>query len=173
LAGVAPLSRNLEEWNGTVRFEDENSTAIVSYALLAHEDNPDRTAMVSRISKALDGFCIAAGLVQSAGFCCDSFTILRYTHKGLNLEKGGLAQVELWRMELRLAVELFAEVKRLSFLDDVTQSEAISIQIITIQILEPFLPVIIRSLYENNVDYILYLCSLAVQFLYLDFLSYI
>ena len=106
LAGVAPVSRNRREWNGNVRFEDENSTAIVSYAFLADEDNPGHLAMASRINKALEGACIAEGLVQAAGFCCDSFTILKNTFNDLNPEQGKSAQVEMCPNRVKACCEI-------------------------------------------------------------------
>ncbi|RYP68781.1 hypothetical protein DL770_008391 [Monosporascus sp. CRB-9-2] len=71
LAGVTPSTRNLEDWDGSVKFEEDNSVALVSYA------HPDIHKVVARVTNALQRFCTALGQAQSAGFCCESFTVLR------------------------------------------------------------------------------------------------
>ncbi|KAK5011794.1 hypothetical protein LTR28_003609 [Elasticomyces elasticus] len=63
LAGVVPISRNIEEWNGNVRFEEHNTIAIVSYTSLEANIGMNFSTTISRISKALGGFCTAAGQV--------------------------------------------------------------------------------------------------------------
>jgi hypothetical protein len=172
LAGVTPISRNKREWNGDVTFEDGNSTAIVSYTLLTIEGYPGHSIMALRIKHALEGLCTAAGLVQTMGFCCDSFTILKSPSYDLNPEKRKLLKVELCQVELKLAAELFAEVKRLCLLDNATSSDATQVLAITVRILRPLLPGITSDLNEDTLDHIFHLCSLAVQFLCLGFLSY-
>jgi hypothetical protein len=75
LAGVTPISRDLEEWNGFVRFEQQNCVAAISYSQFADSKFPEHRKILSRIANTLERFCNATGRVQTPGLCCDSFTI--------------------------------------------------------------------------------------------------
>jgi ankyrin repeat protein len=170
LAGVTPVSPNREEWNGTVRFKDDNSTAIVSYTVSMSNGHLGISKDLLRVKKALDNFCTAASVVQAKGLCCDSFTVLT---KSQNSSNESLTNVELWRLELKLAVELTAELDRLLLLDQVTAPEVCKSRAIADQILEPLAPVVLKDAVVENIDRVIHSCSLAVQFLCLGFLSYI
>jgi hypothetical protein len=172
LAGIAPISRDLEKWTGNVRFEAQNSVAIVSYAIPTDEEDPDHHAIVPRITYALHSFCVAVGQVQAAGLCCDCFTILRHRPESHDLEKVKQAPLELWRMDLELPVRLLEEFKSLLLLDNIVPSDALHSQTIAIQILKSLAQDPTINPQEKSVNYILHLCSLAVQFLCLGFLSY-
>ena len=174
LAGIAPNSRDLETWNGRVFFEDQDSTAYITYDIQGSQSTSKRLALISRIYKALGGFCKAAGRVQGAGFCCDCLTILRIPAMDLKSDL-----VEMCRINMELAVQLLVELKGLLSLDEIRLSELRSSSAIATEILnilcEPgkLLEVdMTEEPNETNVDEMLHVCSLAVQFLCLGFLSY-
>ena len=172
LAGIVPISRDLEKWTGSVRFEEENSVAIVSYALSTDQENPNHHALVCRIIRALQNFCIAIGQVQVAGLCCSCFTVLRHHSEDHNFRSSQQTRLELWRMDLEPPVRLLEELKSLLLLDNIVPSNALQSQNIAIHILKSLAKDLTISLHTQDVDDILHLCSLAVQFLCLGFLSY-
>lgn len=76
LAGVVPKSRNAESWIGRVTFLDEaRSVASITYDTLV-----SRHLVVVRVCEALRRFCGIVSYLQSKNLCCDSFTILGYSH---------------------------------------------------------------------------------------------
>ncbi|CAG7554293.1 unnamed protein product [Fusarium equiseti] len=104
LGGIAPKTRCLEKWNGTVTFAEDHSTACVSYA------HQDEQVIFSRVVNALHQFCIAIGHAQSAGLCCDSFTILKNPGRHPN-DKSSL--VEVCRIDFHFAVTMLDELEQL------------------------------------------------------------
>jgi hypothetical protein len=72
LAGITPTSRDPKEWNGEVKFKDQNSVAIISYAVLKGNGHLDHLLVLHRIITSLERFCTAAGRVQAFGLCCES-----------------------------------------------------------------------------------------------------
>ncbi|KAF8865938.1 hypothetical protein BDZ45DRAFT_379368 [Acephala macrosclerotiorum] len=180
LAGFSPMSWDTREWNGDVEFDQGNTHANVCYTRRVDEES-DFKVIVSRITKALEGFYEAFGHIQQSGLCCDSFTILvNPTPTSLtsasspNPELPTPPQVELWRVDLRSPLQLREELKYLSILGRITQVETANYRNIAQTILEPLLR---NTSHQNvdsgdNVDYTLHLCALAVQFLCLGLLSY-
>ncbi|KAJ8604140.1 hypothetical protein MRB53_041938 [Persea americana] len=92
LAGVAPISRNLEDWNGTVNFTHNLDivTANVSYRLEDPALN-DTDSTLRRLSRIANNLVSAVALLQKNGACCTSFTILR---KRLNLLEMSQCRIE-------------------------------------------------------------------------------
>ncbi|KAK2758174.1 hypothetical protein FQN54_004018 [Arachnomyces sp. PD_36] len=170
IAGVVPVSRDVGNWGGNVRFEEDNSVAIVSYGFPANEDNPPPSAIVSRIRRALKRFCMAAGQVQAAGLCCDSFTTLQHTTRSMGKDKLGQPQVELCEINLNLAVELLKETQPpVRFVDASGETRRRPTAELILGSLSPCMA---SSPHEDRIDHILHTWSLAVQLLCLGFLSY-
>lgn len=165
LAGVAPNSRNQKEWNGSVFFEDQNSTAFVTYDLNEAETDAQTPLLLSRVYNALQGFCKAFGQVQGAGLCCDCFTIL---------QKDAPYAVKMHKVEVKLAVKLHEELKRLESLSKVSLDDLANCDMVALEIL--------NDLSDNSwpmdpnrqgtMADTLNLCSFAVQVLCLGYYSY-
>jgi hypothetical protein len=178
LAGIAPISRGQATWNGSVTFENDNTTSYITYGLVG-DTVTDRRLLLSRIYNSLQAFCMAAGEVQEAGFCCDSFTILRLTTRDL-----GPDLVEMLRVDLELAIQLRDELQGLMLVEDITplqswKSGLIARKILSVLGLDYHQGRYVKSrlakkqkVEVDNVDEVLHLCSLTVQFLCLGFLSY-
>ncbi|QKX64833.1 uncharacterized protein TRUGW13939_12009 [Talaromyces rugulosus] len=168
LAGVAPNSRNLKKWNGSVLFEDQNSTAYITYDLNEDETDTQTLPLLSRVCNALQGFCKAVGQVQEARLCCDCFTILR---KAVAIAD---QVVEMCRVEAELAVRLLRELKRLQSLNKMSLRDLLNCESIALEILGSLCGN--SWLKERNrqgtADDIFHLCSLAVQFLCFGYYSY-
>jgi hypothetical protein len=181
LAGVAPISRDLATWNGSVIFENHNSTSYITCSQPG-DTMEDRHLLLSRICSSLQGFCKAAGAVQEAGFCCDSFTVLRITTRDFRQDL-----VEMFRVDLGLASQLQVELQELLLVDEITpfqcwKSGLIAQKILAILGLDYNPGECVKSYIAkrrkaemdkvDEVDEVLHFCSLAVQFLCLGFLSY-
>ncbi|KAH8775974.1 hypothetical protein F5882DRAFT_262278, partial [Hyaloscypha sp. PMI_1271] len=98
LAGVYPVSRATEDWNGAVTFAGTNhAQAFVTYKLgVDGEDSPDD--ILFRCLEALKSFCRVASHLQKQGQCCNSFTLLQDVESEV--------VVELCRIDFRLAWQL-------------------------------------------------------------------
>lgn len=167
IGGVAPNSRDLSTWNGRVVFDQENSAASVTYSLPGSRGH---FSLAKRIFDAAENFCDAAGRVQQARYCCDSFTILRRSSTE-NI-------VELCQIKLELAVRFCREFKDLLSVNKIESSRIRRCRAITDDILsvlgyvDTSAETSMTGSYEGIVDVSLHTCSLAVQFLCVDFLSY-
>ncbi|KAL4735035.1 hypothetical protein BDV11DRAFT_212280 [Aspergillus similis] len=86
LAGICPTTRDMRDSPGSVEFFEEKQAATISYAHTTDEDEVDTCGITIRhIFSALTRLCTAIGLIQEAGLCCSSFTILKFTrldHEG-------------------------------------------------------------------------------------------
>ncbi|KAF2475189.1 uncharacterized protein BDR25DRAFT_213279 [Lindgomyces ingoldianus] len=172
LAGITPTSRDSEKWNGSINFEERNSMAVVTYSRPSDSNDLDHHAVISRISNSLERFCSAAGYVQAAGLCCDSFTILRLPpHSPGQQEKSELL-VEMCRIDFKLALQMLSELKSLSVLCNIRPVDTVNIQEIALQVLQPVMQGSTEATYGNGVSAVLQSCSLAVQLVCLGFLSY-
>lgn len=180
LAGVSPTSWDREDWNGSVSFDKNNTHANVSYNHDDHEDS-DMKVKISRITKALGGFCQAFGYIQQAGLCCDGFTVIvnvapksatSTSSPGQVLSQS--PQLELFRVNLSLVLQLQQELKYLSSLEALTQAKGTNCRKIAETILEPILcNTIHQKITPAEIsDSTLHLSALAVQFLCLGLVSY-
>ncbi|CAF3455143.1 unnamed protein product [Fusarium graminearum] len=159
LGGIAPKTRCLEKWNGSVTFEEDHSTACVSYA------HQDEQVVFSRVANALRQFCIAIGHAQSAGLCCDSFTILKNPGRHPN-DRSSL--IEVCRIDFHLAVTMLDELEQLFSAKDTPDfGKPRSLEVVDILLEGASIGPSPETLTEA-----LHLYSLAVQILCLGFLSY-
>ncbi|KAL3474771.1 hypothetical protein BJX99DRAFT_260030, partial [Aspergillus californicus] len=171
LAGITP-SRDSEKWIGSVQFEEQNSIGLVSFSQLTGNNDLEDHEIVSRISKALQCFCTAAGYVQAAGLCCDSFTVIRKPIYSFGHQYQTESLVEMCRIDFKLALQLREELESLLNLPKLSPTNTINVHRATLQILRPFSPEATETYQRNDTAAVLHSCSLAVQLLCLGFLSY-
>ena len=167
LGGIAPTSRNHEAWNGSVTFEQQNSVAFLSYDSVEGSSDDIHLAIVHRIITALERFCSAAARVQSAGLCCNAFTVLSKNFESLS------KPVELCRIDFISAIQLLAEMRVLTTLDPFTASDFENAQQVAMRILGPVIEKTPIASHRYDVNEILHKLALAAQFLCLGFLSYL
>ena len=162
LAGIIPSDQDRSKWNGSVRFEEQNSVAIVTHSQpqddLESSQYVTMAFHIARIMKSLENFCLAAAHAQAAGLCCNSFTIVRVESE---------SSVKLETIDFMLAEQMLGHLNHIS-------NEPVhygDIQRAAARILEPISG---EDLYYNNYDIhdTLKKCSLATQVLCLGFLSY-
>ncbi|KAJ5460987.1 uncharacterized protein N7458_002539 [Penicillium daleae] len=166
LAGVSPRSRNMTDWVGSAEFTEENQMVAVSYTLPTDQSHVfDLKSFKSRISRALEYFRSAAGIVQSHGLCCDSFTVL--TSKNQNHKEAATLTAEVTPVDFQLVLNLAEALKSPPELPTVDKLLAASRAILNIVC--PTLPELRGG---SDIQYCLHLCALTVQFLCLGFLSY-
>lgn len=109
LAGITPSSRNVEEWNGSVAFEEDNTIAMITYA------HSDVSKIIHRLEATLGLFCAAIRYCQSQQLCCDSFTVLKQPASILyEKSRGGRSSVEVYRVDFCIAFQLLNEVRALA-----------------------------------------------------------
>jgi hypothetical protein len=182
LGGVVPVSKDLNEWDGTINVALQSSS--VSYVkdhewAMAKTDNLGFISKVfARTRNALKGTLKAIGCIQQQGLCCDSFTVLVHNSKG----KPKTPSVELTRMDIKPGLDLFLVLDRLSReynlmeeLDELFEPEQEPLLHSVAEILKPF-----QGFYdfisdggEATIFSVLQECALAVQFLSLAFVSYV
>ncbi|RDW62019.1 hypothetical protein BP6252_11452 [Coleophoma cylindrospora] len=170
LAGVVPTNRDQRQWVGAVGFENNNSTALVSY-YMGDNDGMSRTRpLLSRLDEALDRLCSAIGMVQSHGLCCNCYTILRFPPP----QNGATTAVELCRIDLSLAVELFQALDSLAAAHTeaaARRCKAAANTVLNIVCGDGFKDDVQEDRRDSD-DNILHMCSMAVQILTVGFLSY-
>ncbi|CAF3544215.1 unnamed protein product [Fusarium graminearum] len=159
LGGITPKTRCLEKWNGSVTFEEDHSTACVSYA------HQDEQVIFSRVTNALHQFCIAIGHAQSAGLCCDSFTILRYPGRH---PKDGSSLIEVCRIDFQLVVLMLDELEQLVSAKGTPNFKKTR----ALEVLDILLDGASIGPSPETLTGALHSYSLAVQLLCLGFLSY-
>ena len=159
IGGVAPFSKDMSTWDGRVTFEEQSSVSVITYATDSAITLRSRNDLVVRISKVLTNFCTAAAAVQSAGLCCDSFTVL--------LRKKW-DYLELRRIEFRHALMMLSNINLALQKKDTEAAIQRCSQSAKYVLRE--LRVSITSTTSNvDLDY----CALAAQFLCSAFLSYV
>ena len=110
LGGVVPSSSSREKWNGTVTFKDEPSKSYVTYRLYLNSDDLDQEYCLQRVSNALTGFCRAAALAQSTGFCCDCFTVITHAINNTTITSDEKAILDLRKIKFSSASELLEKI---------------------------------------------------------------
>ncbi|KAI1171316.1 hypothetical protein F4777DRAFT_566020 [Nemania sp. FL0916] len=171
LAGVRPVSRDRSDWVGSVKFQDENTIACVSYGGGIDGDTYNKP-LLARICEALSGFCRAAGTVQKLGLCCNCFTIaVRPTP-----EAGHTSSqiIHLRQLSLGLASDMFYSLEiDLNGRGNVMKSEQVLVAAkYATQIIDLFAPGAVISDSENNMESCMHACALATQLLCMAFFSY-
>ncbi|OAA38153.1 calcium/calmodulin-dependent protein kinase kinase [Cordyceps fumosorosea ARSEF 2679] len=161
LAGISPSTREPEDWNGTVVFED-NMVASVTYA---HE-NVSRVLL--KVKNILGLFLNALHCAQSAGLCCQSFTILRQETRSLETTQDSV--INLSRVEFSKAEAILDEVGSIAK-GEVTKVAGVSA---TLAFLTDIFPG--ETLFDSENSCFLddlHRCCLSAQILTVGFLSYI
>ncbi|KAM5360459.1 hypothetical protein ACJZ2D_013737 [Fusarium nematophilum] len=158
LGGVSPCSRDKNRWNGTAEFQEENSVVLIRHqapsspAASAHDT-------ISRLIRVAENLSTAIRTVQNAGFCCDSFTVLRISATS---SEAACPELQLSRVDFALA----GRVRGLLREPVIEELRIVSQAVLS------------HALGQSNSDGpgatedILNLASLALQFLCLGFLSY-
>ncbi|KAB8216359.1 hypothetical protein BDV33DRAFT_207422 [Aspergillus novoparasiticus] len=153
LAGICP-TRDMRDTLGAVDFVEERQAATISYT---------RGVTIQHISSALTGLCTAIGLVQEAGLCCSSFTILKFTtleHKRPSSCVAELKSVPFAAV-VRLSKALLSANNSCS--REVLLAAMGVLQFVSVETTDPDS--------DQGMDG-LHLSALAVQFLCLGFVSY-
>ncbi|KAM5344778.1 hypothetical protein ACJ41O_010640 [Fusarium nematophilum] len=170
LGGVAPSCRDREKWNGSVTFQEDNSAALVSYK---HQDS---RRILSRLSNALELFCGALNVAQSAGLCCDSFSILRQLADEAEWSD---EMVELCKVPVSFASKILEEVERLTIIYDFQAHGIYDIPDLELpaaeELLADLFPGIEGSnlLWETNLFSVLQMGCLSVQIMSMGLQAYI
>ena len=169
LAGVTPITRDVQKWNGSVTFEEQNTVATVTCSQVSDDDETKHHAIMSRLKCSLERFCRAVGHFQTAKLCCDSFTILwRASHQQYPSEPS----VEVCRVEFSLALQMLSELEGLADICDIRPAELLRISNIVAPVLRPVLRGSKVDVPANNVDDFLLVFSLVIQIMCLGLLSY-
>jgi hypothetical protein len=174
LAGIYPVSRDRQTWNGHVSFTDNDSVSNITYQLLTTtNESSSSLEVLKRATKCLKNFCCAVTKMQKAGICCDSFTVLQ------RVENSGKLCIEMSRIYFEPATKL------LGILQDIQDAPIIPSLLLrcreaSIPILNTFRQTTTlfglntgRAIVQQDVNEIVHICSLAVQFLSLGFMSYL
>ena len=176
LAGIAPISRDLDTWNGSVRFEKKNSEVNVSYSAKSLDAVANTKLVIRRAISALEGLCCAFGHAQTAGLCCDSFTVLRKPEmtwmSGIRSLFQGKLAVEMYRIDVKLAWRLMNELKTIEAYRIITVDDMLNAKERITDVLRPLLIEEIKIIRPTDPAGFFSYCSLAAQFLSLAFLSY-
>lgn len=162
LAGIVPVSRDKQSWNGTVEFADGNATAAISYP----STSENLSSTKSLLTSILEGLCAAASCLQSRGLCCDSFTILHLVETDLDQDRQQKPIVEASRVCFTTLRTLREAVDGLGTDKFMTQEEC-ALEILS-NIFRPGHQQIknFKSLGPDG------LLAIVVQFLCVGFLSY-
>ncbi|KAH6867864.1 hypothetical protein B0T10DRAFT_390925, partial [Thelonectria olida] len=163
LGGIAPSTREMDKWHGSVKFGG-NSVALASCANLD-------TGIISRLVNVLKLFCTALAVAQGGKLCCESFTILRYRAWFEDEDARDPWVVEVSRVDFNLAVQLLAEVQAIT---DDTNLQTADLRAAT-KLVDDLFPGLYNRTVSTNAKplEILHICSLAVQILTTGFESYI
>jgi hypothetical protein len=165
LGGITPSSRNIEEWNGSVTFEEDNTAALITY------EHSDIWKVVHRLEVTLGLFCTAMKHCQSQQLCCDSFTIIKLPEASPSRRDQDTPLVEVCRINFRVAFQLLGEVKALLATQDIDTHK---LPAATILLEEIFQTKHITGLTaEATWQTAVHECSLAIQMMCLGFLSYL
>jgi len=111
-------------------------------------------------------------MALAAGGCCHTFTILRLSpsqYQPTDVKEG--PYVELSQIDLQSCLDLLAQLKKCRS-SAALEGPDNTCRELALQVLKPLLTESIGTTFPRDVDNVLHLCSLAVQFLCLGFLSY-
>ncbi|PVH92905.1 hypothetical protein DM02DRAFT_698019 [Periconia macrospinosa] len=171
LGGITP-SRETSSWNGSIQFEEQNSVAFISYAYKIPITNTIGD-VISHLIRVVEKFITAARTVQNAGFCCNSFTVLRRC----SIDKHGTAsQVKLVCLKFSLAMAVLECLTTLETLHGGgadLDSELKCLLNASYNILVPI--GFVQNLSKSGTDllqHVFHIASLAIQYLCIGFLSY-
>ncbi|KAJ3474009.1 hypothetical protein NLG97_g10034 [Lecanicillium saksenae] len=170
LGGVMPTPGGEESWNGTVSFGGSSGDRTATVTFKAQAGSPEGLDHVlRRMIVALECLCSAFATAQDHGLCCSSYTALRLG------ERANGVIIEACRIEIETAWHILEILRSAADQPLVSTFEAVSelfdnggpLYIALLPVLGnlPTAPMS-RTLCSFH------LCSLAIQFLSLAFLSY-
>ncbi|KAF2140475.1 uncharacterized protein K452DRAFT_334815 [Aplosporella prunicola CBS 121167] len=184
LAGILPISKDREDWNGAVVFGGDSRIAVI-YGSPFEKAKSDNTALL-RIYHALENFCTAARYAQEIYICCDSFTFIKKVH-------GDSKPNNLELVRIKFDLVLFLKNNILSLPDEVQSStkqgnfssRAAAAAEAILQLLEiPFTGLTNQSNFRSaglkaaswdfnsEWEHALHICALATQFLCVGLVSF-
>lgn len=169
VAGVTPTTREVQKWNGSVIFDEQNTAATVTSSQASDNFDTKHHAIISRLECSLERFCLAVGHFQAAKLCCESFTILWQAPRQ---QYPSESSVQVCRIEFNLALQLLSEFKGLADIRNVGPAELSRILNITLPVLQPVLRELQADFSGKSVDDLVLVLSMATQILCLGFLSY-
>jgi hypothetical protein len=135
---------------------------VTSSRLLGNLDLKHRET-ISRLKNSLTRFCLAAGHVQAAGLCCDSFTIPCLLPQHADQPFSSDPLVEVHQIEFRLLLQLLTELEYLSNVDVPSSIDVMEIGGTVSQILGPSIQGTTSAQSDASVSGSFHFCSLAVQ----------
>lgn len=168
VAGVTPCGRDRLSWGGFVKFDEENTVATVSfydYESFDHEENERTMRIIRRIKGSLERLCCAAGQAQSAGLCCDSFTMIQLRRREHELDGTVMPVAEVSRVDFGLVQDLLKNI------DSLNSRDHSKILLLALTVLHQVTQEIGTSHLPGDGD-ALHACALATQALCLGFVSY-
>ncbi|KAK5989701.1 hypothetical protein PT974_07957 [Cladobotryum mycophilum] len=169
LGGVCPSSRDTEHWNGTAEFKEQYLTVLLRHRVLQSR-SPTVLDTLELLIRVTENFVTAIRVVQDAGFCCDSFTVLRVC---ATTSHNNCPELRLSRITFDLAMEMTRYLRRLYLpANDPRRKQAInSLQIVSRDIISHAIGDLnVRD--TDDIEDIFHIASLAIQFLCIGFLSY-
>jgi hypothetical protein len=173
LAGIAPTTRDMEKWDGSVMFTERNSMATVTYSRISGKLDMEHREMISRLHNSLRRFCLAAGHAQAAKLCCDSFTVLFLpSKKDTDQTYPAEPSIEVCQIGFDLPLQMLSELIDLSTVNVISPTAISKIRQTASQILRPLFQGTTTLHYDSSVGAGLQLCSLAIQVVCVGFLSY-
>lgn len=163
LAGITPSSRDVEEWNGSVGFEQDNSTVWITYG------HPDIQKVIHRLEITLRLLCTAIRQCQTQQLCCDSFTIIELPSPLVTV--ADRPSVEVHRIDFLNAFRLLQEVRLLN----VTRNARTYLLPTATKIMHDVFHTqqLAGLAVEPGLKITVHECSLAIQMMCLGFLSYL
>ncbi|KAK2745442.1 WD repeat-containing [Colletotrichum kahawae] len=111
LAGIAPYSREVSSWNGTVDFIDdkEGLTATISHWIAGSSSPMARE--LSGLQNVLQQTIAAAIVLQTEGICCESFTLLMAVDGS---SQNRQLQVQIRKFDFGIIVAMADQLQKLS-----------------------------------------------------------
>ena len=175
LAGVAPISKDREKWNGHADFlgteqQDvlECQVSILSPDEAGGEDILPFTGLISRITGALERLKLAVAHVQASGLCCDSLTLLSQFDNSENVVKMSRVQYSTIRSLLGLPT---SELDPWDTLSPGPSKQGALVKVETLRFILAQL-MIPQNFRDDDIEAVLHYFALLVQMLCLAFLSY-
>lgn len=174
LGGVAPASRNLGDWNGTVNFTDDKSRAIVSHLSTVSSLNSTKT-VISRLLRVAERLHLAALILHDSKYCSGSFTILAVPAEQANESR----EVWLRHVDIQLIVRFVGIYRDLLQLDETAVEASAELGQLQFMSESTVLPTIAKGKIdqrrlpvEEKIWTALNISSLAIQLLSVGLLSF-
>ncbi|CAI6335452.1 unnamed protein product [Periconia digitata] len=162
LAGVSPVSRSPEDWNGEVIFEHDYSVSYISYA--ENSKHNESSATLTRLKRVLKSLRLAAEVLQKAGLCQDYFTIVR---------KESASEIELDWISIAHTISFCEVIDQSPTVDEIHSKYPTQINPIMFRILESMRCWrLLRAISCPSIEGIIHMCCITAQFLCLGLVSF-